>query len=169
VGPHTPGGLSLFLVDPSPGGGLGALAQWRRAAGAGGLGYRLGVAEDRSGEVSVFGGMDLSGLLATGVEESEIDVVWWSGAGLGVGEDVVVSVPLGLMVGWRGLGDGTVFAPHGGAHVVLDIADEVELEGALDLGLDLTLASGWVVRFAASFGGREAIAIGVRVPSGASD
>jgi len=99
-----------------------------------------------------------------------VDVRWWSGLGAGVGDEFVLSVPLGLVVGWQGAGDDVVFAPYAGGHAVLDIGtgegDAVDLSASLDVGLDLTLVSGWVVRFGAAIGGRDALALGVRLPSG---
>lgn len=166
VGTASPGGLSLFAVDPSPGSGLGMMAQWRQ----GSTGYRVGLTRDAADDLAVFGGIDISGSLATGVEEAEVDVRWWSGVGAGVGSEVVVSVPLGIVVGWEGSGDGVVFAPYAGGHAVLDVAtgegDTIDLSASFDVGLDLTLVSGWMVRFGASIGGRDALALGVRVPSG---
>ena len=74
-----------------------------------------------------------------------------------------------LVAGWRGMGDGNAFAPYAGAHVALDVAtgrgDNVSLDASLDLGLDLTLTTGWVVRFGASLFGRDAVGVGIRIPS----
>ena len=51
----------------------------------------------------------------------------------------------------------------------LDIAsgpgDSVDLSGVVDLGLDLVLSSGWLIRFGATIGDRDALAIGVKLPS----
>ena len=96
-------------------------------------------------DLSVFGGVDISGPLAESIEDADIQVLWWSGAGAGVGNEVALSVPVGLALGWRGLGAGNVFAPYAGAHVALDVAsgpgDNLSLSGSLDVGIDLTLAN----------------------------
>lgn len=169
VAPHAPSGLSVLLVANDPGGALGAMAQWRQERAAMGWGYRGGIVQSDSDDLAVFGGVDVSGVLAESVEDADIQVLWWSGAGAGVGDELALSVPLGLVAGWRGMGDGTAFAPYAGAHVVLDLAtgggDTVSLDASLDLGLDLTLTTGWVVRFGASLFGRDAVAVGIRIPS----
>lgn len=92
--------------------------------------------------------------------------MWWSGAGLGVGSETLISFPLGALVGWSG-GDQVTMSPYGGGHIVLDFSsadqDNVNLRGAIDLGADVALASGWLVRFGASLGDREALAIGFKI------
>lgn len=168
VGPHVPPGLSIFLVDPSPGDGLGALGTWRHDGRRYGIGYRAALAQDDDNDLAGFGGVDVSGALADAVAGADIQIGWWSGLGAGFGRDAVVSVPLGLVVGWHGRGGDSSFAPYVGGHVVLDVSsgqgDNLDLEGVADLGLDLTLVSGWVVRFGAAIGRRDALAVGLRVP-----
>ena len=67
------------------------------------MGYRLSVTdENASDDLAIAAGVDISGFLARGVEDAPIDVMWWSGAGLGWGENTVVSVPLGALIGWSG-------------------------------------------------------------------
>jgi len=172
IGPAAPGGLSMFLVNPDPGDGLGATLMWRRPSGSLALGYRVAVGEGAGvgGDVALAGGIDVSGRLSSSVEDVEVDVMWWSGVGASVGDGFAMSVPLGIVVGWTGKGDDVVFSPYAGGHVSLDFADgpgdTMDLEGVIDLGLDLTLTAGWVVRLGASLGGRDALAIGVRIPQG---
>lgn len=165
----APSGLSLFLVGPA-GGDLGGLVTFRHEAGPVGLGYRFALAdEDGSGDLAFAGGLDISGFLGRAVEGSEIDVMWWSGAGLGVGNETVVSIPLGALIGWSGEGGDAIFSPYGGGHITLDISsadqDNVNLGGSFDLGVDLVLSSGWLVRFGGSIGDRDALAIGVKIGS----
>jgi hypothetical protein len=169
VGPHAPGGLSVFLVDPWPGDRLGALGQWRTPGTTWSVGYRGALAQGPHDELEGFGGIDVSRTLADGIGQGDLRVVAWGGAGLGAGDDVTVSVPVGVMAGWTGLGDGTAFSPYAGVHLVLDLTtaegDALGVDGVFDLGLDLRLVSGWVARFGASIGGRDALAVGIRVPS----
>jgi len=169
LSPAAPAGVSVFLIDPA-GGGLGAMIAYRRSAGPVGLGYRLSVAEEDgpgNSDVAVAGGFDVSGYLSRAVEGSDVDVIWWSGGGLGVGDETLVTIPLGLILGWSG-GDDVVLSPYGGGHLNLDIfsgdGDNFDLSGAVDLGIDLTFPSGWLVRFGVSVGDREALAIGLRFP-----
>ncbi len=80
-----------------------------------------------------------------------------------------MTFPVGLVVGWSGSGGDVVLSPYGGGHVSLDIStidnNTVDLSGVVDLGLDLAFASGWLIRFGATFGDRDALAIGVKLPS----
>ena len=170
ISPVAPAGVSVFLIDAA-GGELGGLATFRHDAGPVGLGYRLALV-DQSGVdsgIAVSGGVDVSGFLSRAVEGSEVDVVWWSGGGVGIGDETVVTFPVGLVVGWSGSGGDVVLSPYGGGHVSLDIStidnNTVDLSGVVDLGLDLAFASGWLIRFGATFGDRDALAIGVKLPS----
>jgi hypothetical protein len=169
ISPSVPAGVSVFLMDPA-GGDLGGLVTYRHAAGPVGLGYRLGIAEEAgpNGDLAVAGGFDVSGFLSRAVEGSEVDLMWWSGGGLGIGSETLVTIPLGLIVGWTG-GTDVTLSPYGGGHLNLDIwsgpGDSLDLSGAVDLGIDLGFQSGWLVRFGVSIGDREALAIGLRLPA----
>lgn len=170
ISPAVPSGFSLFVSNPA-GGDIGALGTFRHGAGPVGLGYRAAIAEESgSGDIAVSGGIDVAGFLARGVEGSEVDVIWWTGGGVGVGSESLFTVPLGVMLGWTGSGGNVVLSPYGGAHVVLDLSsadgDSVRFDAVVDLGLDLVLSSGWMVRAGASFGDRESLALGVKLPSG---
>ena len=170
IGPASPTGLALFLTSPEPGDGIGALATWRQQRGTVQLGYRAVVGEGVRGEFAVGAGIDIAGVLTSGVEDADVDVLWWSGVGAGVGDDLMISVPVGIVVGWTGSGDEVVLSPYAGGHVVLDVTtidgDAVSLDGSFDVGLDLVLASDWVIRAGASIGWRSALALGLRVPRG---
>lgn len=166
----APSGLSLFLVSPQ-GGDLGGLVTFRHEAGPVGLGYRFAISDEGNGssDVAFAGGVDISGFLARAVEGSEIDVMWWSGAGIGVGQESVVSIPVGALIGWSGQGGDVILSPYGGGHITLDVStvdqDNVRLGGSFDLGLDVVLSSGWLVRFGGSIGDRDALALGVKIGS----
>lgn len=165
----VPAGPSLFLLSPA-GGNIGGLFTLRHEAGPVGVGYRVSIADQNNDDgLAVAGGVDISGFLSRGVEDAPLDVLWWSGFGVGVGNATVFSVPLGAMVGWSGTGDGVTFNPYAGAHATLDITnvdgDEISLGASFDLGIDLVLPSGWIVRFGGTVGDREAFAIGVRLNS----
>lgn len=172
ISPAVPAGFSLFLTNPE-GGDLGVLGTLRHSAGPVGLGYRAALA-DQSGrdDLAFSAGIDVSGLIARGVEGSEIDVIWWSGGGVGFGEEALVTFPLGIVLGWTGSGGDVVLSPYGGGHVVLDLVtgpgDALHFDGVIDLGLDLVTSSGWMIRAGASLGDRESLALGVRLPTGGS-
>lgn len=167
--PGAPSGLSLLLLEPYPGNEFGALAIWRQAPAPAGFGLRVGVAEDATGDVAVMGGLDVSGPLADLGGAGDPRLIWWAGAGLGVGDEIVASFPAGMVLGWTIESEGVVFAPNVGGHIALDVisgpGDDLDIDGSLDLGMDLGFNSGLAVRFGAAVGGREALAIGVRLPT----
>lgn len=168
IRPGAPPGLTLALTDSEPGDGLGILALWRGSAVPSGLGFRAGVSEAPGDDVVALFGVDVSGSLTRALGTNAPAAVWWSGAGVGVGDDVAVSLPLGIALSWAWVGDGVSVMPSVGGHLALDIllgdGDDLDLEGALDLGLDFVI-SRWVVRVGAALGGRDALAVGVRIPS----
>jgi hypothetical protein len=167
--PRGEPGFGLFLIDAHRG-ELGALATWRSPSWN--FGVRGGIAEEGRGgddDVSVFGGIDFNGTLTRASEEWPLDVDWVFGAGLGVGDNVLISVPVGLTSGHVFTGEGVVFTPYVTPRVVLDALlgdegeddDDLSLDFAFDLGLDLTFSPSFTVRFGATLGDREAVAIGV--------
>ena len=165
----APAGLSLFLLSPQ-GGDLGALATFRHEAGPVGMGYRFAISdEDGTDDLAIAGGVDISGFLSRAVEGSEVDVMWWSGVGLGLGQETIVSIPVGALLGWSGEGGGVILSPYGGGHISLDVStldnNNVTLVGAFDLGLDVVLTSGWLIRSGVSIGDRDALALGVKIPT----
>jgi hypothetical protein len=131
-------------------------------------GFRAGLANGPDDHLSALFGVDVAGSLGTSTSSGEPSVMWWSGAGVGVGHDARISIPAGLVLGWNARDDEVSSSPYVGAHVALDVLTagdgDIRLDGALDLGLDLTFSSGWVLRFGAAVGGRDALAVGVRLP-----
>jgi hypothetical protein len=165
VSPGSPTGWGIYLVDPWPGSGIGALATWR----AGGpIGFRLGVAEGWRGDLAVYGGIDMSGPLARHSSEFPLDVDWVTGAGVSVGESALISFPLGLSMGRVIRADGATFNPYFAPRARLDawLGDPRPRRGArlnlgVDLGVDLSFQPGWAIRFGATLGDPDAIAIGI--------
>lgn len=167
--PGAPSGLSVLLLEPYPGNEFGALAIWRQAPAPTGFGLRVGVAEDATDDVAVMFGLDVSGPLADLGGSGDPRLIWWSGAGVGIGDEIVASFPAGIVLGWTIESEGVVFAPSIGGHIAMDVmsgpGDDLDLEGSVDFGMDLGFNSGLAVRFGAAVGGREALAIGVRLPT----
>jgi hypothetical protein len=170
VAPNSPAGWGVYLVDPGPGpgDGIGILSTWRGDSAPAGLGYRVGLAEGRRGGLSVYGGVDASGFLVRESPDFPLDVLWVTGAGLGVGHDVLLSFPLGASIGRDFETDGVWFNPYMTPRVVLDAwfggdrpSDELSLGLAVDLGIDMAFDPGWAIRFAGSLGDRRGLAIGM--------
>jgi hypothetical protein len=100
------------------------------------------------------------------------DLAWTTGAGLGAGENVLITLPMGVS-GGRSWSSGSVWlAPYVSVGVALDVwlgdvegQDEFVASPSLDLGLDLALDAGRrvVLRAATSLGDRQAIAVGAMV------
>ena len=181
ISPETPQGWSAFLVDPSEGSGIGFLGTWR---GGGPVGYRVGLAEAETHhhhhvddlhhdhhELSVFGGVDFSSRMVDASDDFPLHVSWVAGAGLGVGDDFIVSFPLGISLGRGFQAESVVFRPYLTPRLVLDAhfrqghsdhhgEDDLNLGLALDFGLDIAFDPGWEVRFGVSLGERDALAIG---------
>jgi hypothetical protein len=164
-------------MEPAIGEGIAVLGTYRTSPVPVGLGFRLGIGEGWRDELSVFGGVDVAGALVRANNDTPLDVIWFAGAGLGIGEDVLFSFPLGLSIGAVLDSDGGArFAPYLAPRLVLDAFmcdddgrgdfcpgddDDLELDLAADLGLDLSFDPSWMIRFAATLGDREALAIGV--------
>ena len=171
VGTETPAGWGVYLVDPTSHSGIGFLTTWR---GGGPTGWRIGIAEDGAEDLSVYGEVDFSGELVTAGDDFSLNVDWVTGASVGIGDDFVISLPLGISVG-RGFETETVrFSPYITPRIVLDAffgrdrggngnggGDDLDLGLAVDFGLDISPNPGWAIRFGASGGDRDAVAIGV--------
>lgn len=166
--PRPPAGLGLYLVEPA-GGDLGGMLTWRSGGGPANIGFRVGVAEDEpDDDVAVFGGVDFAGGIRAG--GFPLDLAWLAGIGLGVGDGVLISVPFGISLGGTIDADGVRFIPYGSPRLVLDALfdggqgeddSDLDLDVAVDLGVDLFFSPGWGVRVGGTLGDREAVAVGI--------
>ena len=179
LGPGSPGGVSLFLVDP--GDGLGGMVQWQGRERERRLGFRAGVAEDHQDDLAAFGGVDFTGSLLTHSEEFPLDLIWVTGMGLGIGDAAVISIPVGVSLGrvlternlWfhpyvstrlvvdAFLGEGDSYGFGGGGRRGGD--DDLELGLVVDFGADFSFAGSWALRIGASVGDREGLAVGFSI------
>lgn len=176
VGPGSPRGWSVLLADP--GAGLGVLAHWHGRAERTRLGLRFGVAEAPRDDLAVFGGVDLSGPLHAHSGDFPLDVIWVTGMGLGAGDDALLTIPLGISMGRAFNADEAWIHPYATPRLIVDAfleddrgddrrddrRDDLDLGLVVDLGLDLAFAQGWGIRFGASLGDRDGIAVGVAFP-----
>jgi hypothetical protein len=173
--PRPDAGFGVYLVGTEFG-GLGGLVTWRPVSNRWGL--RFGLAEDAD-DLGIFGGIDFGGGVHRQTSDLPLDIDWLAGGFLSVGDNVLISVPLGLTGGHTFYTQGASFTPFVAPRLVLDLFffedpdtndndSDVDVDLAADVGVDMRL-SGFrpVIRFAGSLG-REAIAIGlVFGPSGA--
>lgn len=174
VQPSAPSGWTFVIFEPDPGDEVGLFLSWRGEAVPAGLRFRLGLAEGADGDVAALGGVNVSGDLFGRELDSPVDLVWFAGAGGSVSDDVLLSFPAGLSVGWSFAHQAFTLQPWLAPRVVLDGRlgaegrgdTEVDLEGVVEVGLDLVLAGGWVARFGASFVGRDALGVGLTLPLG---
>lgn len=166
--PRAEPGFGLFLIDVWRG-GLGVMGTWRSPSWN--FGVRGGIAEEsgRDDDIAIFGGVDFDGSLTRATDDFPLDIDWLLGAGLGIGDAVLISIPAGLTIGHSFPSQGVVFTPYVTPRVVLDAFlnddrdgdDDVGLDFAVDLGLDLRIRQNFTVRFGATVGDREAVAIGL--------
>jgi hypothetical protein len=103
------------------------------------------------------------------------DLDWQAGVGVGFGENLLVTVPLGVSAGISWSSGAVWMAPYVSAGLAADLrlgeefeGEEFEVYPALDIGLDLSLDSGrrFILRAASSLGDRQAVAIGLVIGGG---
>lgn len=163
--PNPMGKLGVYLVDPADL-NTGVLATYRPA---GKLGFRLGIADGPGqDDLTIFGGAEMTRILRPASDDFPLDIAWFVGAGAGLGDYTIISVPVGLTLGNTITGDGVNFTPYFGLKVAMDVylgdarpRDDLDMDIAVDLGIDLQFQGGWIIRFGGSFGDRGAVAIGL--------
>lgn len=163
--PSPKGRVGIYLIDPA-GLDTGVLATY---CPGGGLGFRLGIADGPGrDDLTIFGGVETSRILRPASDDFPLDIAWIVGAGAGLGDYTLISIPVGLTMGNTITGDGVSFTPYFGLKVALDAylgdsgrRDDLDVDIAVDLGIDLQFQEGWLIRFGGSFGDRDAVAIGI--------
>jgi hypothetical protein len=177
IAPGAPAGLGLFIMEPWPGDDWAGMLTYRTSPVPVGLGLRVGLGEGVGDDLAVFGGVDLSGYLARTGGDASLEILWFTGAGVGVGDDALFSFPLGISVGADLRSEDVSFRPYVAPRLVLDVCmgdddpfcrfrDDPGVDVAADLGLDLAFDPSWLIRFAATVGeDREGVLIGLAVPT----
>ncbi len=163
--PRQPAGPGLFMIDPD-GGQTGAAGTWWSREGN--VGLRLGLTETAAQQLTVFGGLNAEALLSAASEEFPLDVSLVAGAGAGVGDWTLVSIPIGVSFGRTVYGDDVSFTPYLTPRIIVDgrfgntpYNDRLHVATAVDLGLDLRFRPRWAIRFGGTFGDRDAVALGL--------
>ena len=182
LGPSSPGGLAVHWLQAEtlPGDGEALLVVWQPPGLPEGLFLRGGAGTGAGDESAGFGGIDVRAPIAAARPGPPLDLAGIAGAGVGVGEYLLFTVPLGLTAG-RSWASGSVwFSPYVGVGLALDYRraldddavpdDEFDVYPTADLGVDLALDPGrrFVIRAGASLGDRQAIALGASIRLGRS-
>ena len=175
--PRPVHGFGIYLADMA-GGDIGIMGTWQAARAPSRLEFRFGVADNGGprlpddSEMSGFGGVNISGLLASESADMPFDVSWVAGAGIGIGSWSIITIPVGLSAGHTFAADGFDITPYVTPRLVFDATmgledpfgndmDDTDLGFAVDLGFDVALQRGWLLRFGASLGDHEALAFGI--------
>lgn len=173
--PDVQPGVGIYIIDVE-GGDVGAMLDWRSPTWN--FGVRVGVADGgRGDDIGIFGGIDMNGPLVRETADFPLEIDWVFGAGIGIDDDVRISLPLGLTVGHRFQNENATFLPYATPRVVLDAFlgddrprrgedednddDDLRFDVALDLGLDLRVTPNFIIRFGATVGDRDGVALGL--------
>ncbi len=177
ISPSGPGGLGVHWLKP------GAFAQdddallvtWAFPGLPPGVRLRGGAGEGTDGQTAGFAGLDVQSPLVRDDASLPFDLDWQAGVGVGFGENLLVTVPLGVSAGISWSSGAVWMAPYVSAGLAADLrlgeefeGEEFEVYPALDIGLDLSLDSGrrFILRAASSLGDRQAVAIGLVIGGG---
>lgn len=162
--PSPETGYGFYLFDPA-GAGLGLLGTWR---GSGPIRFHFGLADgDPFDNIALVGGGAYTRLLRGPTQDFPLEVGWHLGLGVGYSEWLTVSIPFGASFGLPIDTEGLTLLPFVAPRVVVDgrfgdVVDEgTDLDFAADLGLDARVGPTWGLRFAATLGDREGLAIGI--------
>lgn len=179
IGPETPAGLGVYWTraEVLPGDDDAVFGTWALPATGGSVVLRGGFGKGVAEEEAVFGGVDVRAAIARHSDTQPFDVEWTGGAGFGVGEYLLVSVPFALSVG-RSWSSGTVwFAPYVTAGIALDYRhgdsdfvpeEEFEVQATAGVGADVSFDSArrFILRFGGALGDRQAVAVGLMISGG---
>jgi hypothetical protein len=176
IGPESPTGLGFYWVrgETLPGDDDAVFTTFGLPGTGGAVSLRGGIGYGVDGEEAAFGGVDLRAPLARHSDTQPLDIEWSGGAGLGLGEYWLFSVPVAISAG-RSWSSGSVwFAPYLTLGAVADYRygdsdfapdEEFEVSATAGVGADISFDSArrFVLRAAASMGDRQAIAVGLAI------
>jgi hypothetical protein len=172
LGPGSPAGASFVAVHYGldPYSGLGALLILRTGTAPDGFGIRVSGAQGLGDKINVAGGIDFTHAISKSSAQFPLDLMLTYGAGASYGEFVEFAVPVGLAGGRVYRSEKTWFRPYTSARAIVEGRagrarpnSDITLALAIDVGADLTLGRSFTLRTAASFGDRQAIALGLHV------
>jgi hypothetical protein len=175
MSPNGPGGLGVLWLQPDalPGDERAILATWT-PPGSPGFRLRGGIGIGAEDNEAFMAAVDLQTSIARrGTLPFDLD--WQGGLGVGFGNHVLFTLPVGVTAGTSWSSGSVWMAPYVSVGLAADLhlgddfeGDEFGVEPALDVGLDLALddARHAVVRAAASLGDRQTLAVGLAIGGG---
>jgi len=176
TGPESPSGLGFYWMRSGalPGDSDAFFGTWGLPGTDGAVSLRGGVGKGVADENAAFGGLDLRAPIVRHNDTQPLDLEWTGGAGVGVGEYIVISVPVAVSAG-RSWSSGSVwFAPYLSVGAVLDYRygdsdlvpdEEFEVLATAGVGADIAFdpERRFVLRLATSLGDRQGVAVGFSV------
>jgi hypothetical protein len=181
LGPDTQGGFAVHWLQAEtlPGDGEGVMVLWQPPGLPEGVFLRGGAGTGANEQSAGFGGIDVRTRIADARPGQPLDIAWIAGAGVGVGDYLLFTVPVGLTAG-RSWASGSVWlSPYLGIGVAMDyrralndddaVPDkEFDVYPTADIGVDLALDPGrrFIIRAGAALGDRQAIALGAAIRTG---
>ena len=168
--PYGEDGFGLFLEFVRDVNDVAGLATYRMSGSVIDWGLRGGVT-DVSGDLGLFGGVDIKNEFVRVTESFPLAVAWVTGGGITYVFDADVGlfrIPFGLSFG-RAIdtesGDLTI-TPYAYPRVAIDIplstpGADTEVHFDVDLGADFQFAPRWFLRFGATVGHSGAIGFGI--------
>jgi hypothetical protein len=174
VGPESPSGIGVYWMraETLPGDRNAVFGSWSLPGTRGAISVRAGIGTGVAEENAAFGGVDLRAPIARHSATQPLDLEWSGGAGVGVGEYLLASVPVAVSAG-RSWASGSVwFAPYVSVGATFDYRygdsdfvpdEEFEIQATAGVGVDVAFdaARRLVFRAATALGERQAIAVGV--------
>jgi hypothetical protein len=181
LGPSSPRGLAVHWLQAEtlPGDGEAIMATWQFPGLPEGVFLRGGAGTGANDESAAFGGVDVRSQISAARPGQPLDIAWIAGAGVGVGDYLLFTVPVGLTAGHTWASGSVWFSPYIGVGLAMDYRRELDDDSAIpddefdvyptaDLGVDLALdpSRRFVIRAGASLGDRQAIALGLAIQPG---
>jgi hypothetical protein len=179
VSPHSSGGLGVHWLRAHtlPFDDEAVLLTWAMPGLPEGMRLRGGVGRGAHEGNAFFGGVDLQRRAWRGDAAMPFAVDWQGGAGVSVGDFVVVTIPAGITGGMI-FGEGAMtLAPYLTAGAVAELRmgalappRRFEVGPSLDAGTDIGFDRDrrFVLRLAASLGDRQAVTLGFALGVGAA-
>lgn len=170
-GPDRPQGMGVYWLKAGtlPGDGDALLVTWSPP----GLGDRItlrgGAGTGVAGVSSGFAGVDWRAPISRHALGHPLDLSWAIGGGVGIGDHVMLSAPIGVSAGRSWFSGPMWLAPYASLGLAVDVrvgdygaAERWSVSPAADVGLDFSMGTArrFVARAAISLGDRQSFVLG---------